>query len=745
MFVDNSIITNPLYTIIMNNRILVILTTLLAVASMQAADKVGLVLSGGGARGVAHVGVIKALEDNDIPIDYVAGTSMGSIVGSLYSCGWTPDSMLNMMTSKDFLNWSAGVINKKNLSYVSTPEPTPEWGKISFGGENVNIASQVLPKSLINPTPMNIEFLKLFSPYTKACGGDFNKLFVPFRCVFSDVYKKHKVVCRKGSLGESVRGSMSFPLVYRSIVVDSILAFDGGIYDNFPVDVMREDFHPDFIIGVSVSRPDGKPNVDNMYSELEDLIIQNNDYSLDPKIGIKIQVPVSAYGVLSFDKAQEIYDIGYKTGLQWVDSIKSRLKSRRPLAEVNEKRRIFAEKVPEIKFHSVSTPGVTGKNRDYLVSVFTSRERKSDGISIADVEESYYNAVSQGDVEEILPEANGDELVLKATLKRPWRASAGGWLSTGVGSFIYAGLGYHSLKKNSVDALLSLWGGQSYVAARLKGRIRLNSYNPSYISLEGVASKKKYYDNLPFFFSNSNIESFISNVNFVRGAYEFGHGRSGLFRASAAYGEQYKVRTGKAMFEYEYNTWGERTFPETGRRFYAALSGMRMTTKSVMTDQHKTASEALWRGKFEVLWNNYYSVTQNFNIGALAQGGISIGKRFHNQTTDLMTSYSFMPLESMDNCYMPQLRGDDYIAVGAIPVWKLFQRIQLRGDAYAFTKFRDSSQWHGPFSKTEFLGRVSVVGTLPFASISVSASYCTPLNGWNFGVAIGWFVPNPKL
>ncbi|MDE5840572.1 MAG: patatin-like phospholipase family protein [Muribaculaceae bacterium] len=729
----------------MKNRTLVILATLLAAVAMHAADKVGLVLSGGGARGVAHVGVIKALEDNDIPIDYVAGTSMGSIVGSLYSCGWTPDSMLNMMTSKDFLNWSSGIINKRNLSYVSSPEPTPEWGKISFGGDNVNIASQVLPKSLINPTPMNIEFLKLFTPYTKACGGDFNKLFVPFRCVFSDVYKKHKVVCRRGSLGESVRGSMSFPLVYRSIEVDSILAFDGGIYDNFPVDVMREDFHPDFIIGVSVSTPDGKPNVNNMYSELEDLIIQNNNYSLDPKIGIKIQVPVSAYGVLSFDQAQAIYDIGYKTGLQWVDSIKSRLKARRPLAEVNRRRADFAKKVPEVTFKTVSTPGVKGKNRDYLVSVFKSRERKDGEISIDDVEEAYYNAISQGDVEEILPEAEGDNLVLKATLKHPWRASAGGWLSTGVGSFIYAGVGYHSLKKNSLDALLSLWGGQSYVAARLKGRIRLNSYNPSYISLEGVASKKKYYDNLPFFFSSANIESFVSNVNFIRGAYEVGHGRSGLFKVSAAYGEQYKVRTGKAMLEYDYNTLGERTFPETGRRFYASLSGMHMTSKVMSEDASKMISDALWRGKFDILWNNYYSVANNFNIGALAQGGISLGRRFSDRMTDLMTSNSFMPLESMDNCYVPELRGDDYIALGAIPVWKLFQRIQLRGDAYVFTKFRDSSQWHAPFSKTEFLGRVSIVGTLPFASISVSASYCTPLNGWNFGVAIGWFVPNPKL
>ena len=728
----------------MKNRTLVILATLLATAVMQAADKVGLVLSGGGAKGVAHVGVIKALEDNDIPIDYVAGTSMGSIVGSLYSCGWTPDSMLNMMTSPDFLMWSMGVVPRERLSLVSMPEPTPEWGKISFGGDGSgNIASQVLPKSLISPTPMNMEFLKLYTPYTKACGGDFDNLFVPFRCVFSDVYKKHKVVCRKGSLGESVRGSMSFPLVYRSIVVDSILAFDGGIYDNFPVDVMREDFNPDFIIGVSVSKPDGKPKVDNMYSELEDLIIQNNDYSLDPEIGIKIQVPVTQFNVLSFNDAQEIYNIGYQTGLQWVDSIKSRLKARRPLAEVNKRRAEFAAKVPEVAFKSVSTPGLTGRESEYLKSIFTSRERHTGEISMEDVEDAYYSVVSQGDVEELLPEMNGDDLVLKATLKQPWRASAGGWLSTGVGSFIYAGVGYHSLKKNSLDALLSVWGGQSYMAVRLKGRIRLNSYNPSYIFLEGTASKKKYYNTLPFFFSNHNIESFNSNMNFVKAGYEVGQGQSALLRASVAYGQQYKVNTGKVALEYLFDTLGERTFPVSGRKTHISISGMKMTDTGSQTET--SAAQEVRRAKLDMLWNNYYSVSRNFNIGALAQGGISIGKRFSDRKADLMTSHEFMPLESMDYCYVPGLRSDDFMAFGAIPVWNIFQRIQLRGEAFAYTKFRESAAWKAPFSKTEFLGRLSFVTSLPFASVSMSVSYCTALHSWNYGVAIGWFVPHPKL
>ena len=153
-------------------------------------ERVGLVLSGGGAKGIAHVGVIKALEDNDIPIDYVTGTSMGAIVGSFYSCGWSPERMLDLFTSPEFLDWSTGTISKDKIYYYNRPEPTPKWisVNINFKDEEA-LPYQVIPTSLVSPLPINIEFLKLYSPYTDQCGGNFNNLFVPFRCVASDVYR----------------------------------------------------------------------------------------------------------------------------------------------------------------------------------------------------------------------------------------------------------------------------------------------------------------------------------------------------------------------------------------------------------------------------------------------------------------------------------------------------------------------------------------------------------------------------
>lgn len=129
--------------------------------------RVGLVLSGGGAKGIAHIGVIKALEDNDIPIDCITGTSMGAIVGSLYSCGLSPAQMMELIKSPVFQNCATGTLDPAMTYYFSKPAPTPAWGSVNLSFKDSvhnNISEQLVPSSLINPLPMNIEFLNLFSP-----------------------------------------------------------------------------------------------------------------------------------------------------------------------------------------------------------------------------------------------------------------------------------------------------------------------------------------------------------------------------------------------------------------------------------------------------------------------------------------------------------------------------------------------------------------------------------------------------
>lgn len=265
---------------------------------------VGLVLSGGGAKGIAHIGIIQALEDNDIPIDYITGTSMGAVVGGLYASGYSPKEMLGLIASKGFAHWSTGKIDPEYTYFFTSHRDTPSFVSLNLGKDSTQITS-VLPISLINPIPMNYAFMEIFSPYTVQCGADFNRLFVPFRCVTSDVYTKKKVVLGRGPLGDAVRMSMSFPMIFEPIELNGVPMYDGGIYDNYPVDVMMEDFAPDAVIGVNVGAGKSAPSSRNMMDQLEEMIMQPNDYPFPDKTGINIRINLDEFGLLAFDRYQD--------------------------------------------------------------------------------------------------------------------------------------------------------------------------------------------------------------------------------------------------------------------------------------------------------------------------------------------------------------------------------------------------------------------------------------------------------
>lgn len=741
-------------------------------------EKVGLVLSGGGAKGIAHVGIIKALEDNDIPIDYVAGTSMGAIVGSLYSCGWSPERMLKMFTSKDFSNWSTGTISKDEVYYFNTPAPTPQWLSLNVNfKDTTDMVGQIIPTSLISPLPMNIEFMRLYAPYSEQCGENFNDLFVPFRCVTSDVYHKRKIGCRSGSLGDAVRASMSFPLVFRPIEMDGVLVYDGGIYDNFPVDVMREDFKPDFIIGVSVSSADTKPKKGDIYSQLEDMIIQNNNYSLPAAEGVKIQVPVLDFGVLDFGAAEEIYSIGYKTGLSMVDSIKSRLSAREPLGDVTARRQRFAAATPDVMFDSVSVTGATPGQARYLKYLFD-EGKPNDKISMDQVQNAYYRAVTDGKLSDLLPQAElgkdgHNTLLLEATVKNPWSLGVGGWITSSTNNMLYINLGYHTLSFNSMDIDLSGWIGQSYYAAKLRSRFAMRSALPSYMELSAVVSRQKYYDSELLFYQNST-PSFITDLQgFFRLDYCWALGRKAKGFANLTWGwesndyfpynsgdfadgdkdkSHYRIAAFKTGVEL--NTLNDQMYPSSGKEWRLNILLSHEQNKFMQGD----SDESDWwtshlRGSAELMWKHYFSLHPKFKLGAMVNGIVTLQKLYQNYTATLVHAPAFAPTPATRNYFNVAFRSDNYGAIGLSPVWTPYSRAQLRGDFFAYCPIRDvaadaagNAVYDGWMRHPQFIGEVALVYNFPFASLSLYANYLSsPRGNWNFGINFGLYFQAPKL
>lgn len=380
----------------------VIMLTAILLSTLGAdRQKVGLVLSGGGAKGIAHIGVIQALEENGIPIDYITGTSMGAIVGSLYAAGYSPDEMLELLGSKGFAYWSTGKIDPDYTYFFMKNAETPSFVTINLGKDSTQITS-VLPMSLVNPLPMNYAFIELYSPYSIQCGQDFDKLFVPFRCVTSDVYTKHKVVMRDGPLGDAVRMSMSFPMIFEPIELDGVPMYDGGIYDNYPVDVMMDDFAPDALIGVNVGSKDAPPSSRNMLDQLEEMIMQPNDYPFPYDKGVNIRIDLDEFGLLDFPKYREIYEIGYRRGLEMIDSVKMKVHARTAPAEVAARRDGFKALTPTVAIDSIHVSGGTPTENAYLTSLFK-RNNRNAPLSLVEARDAYYRAVSTNKLQNFVP------------------------------------------------------------------------------------------------------------------------------------------------------------------------------------------------------------------------------------------------------------------------------------------------------------------------------------------------------
>lgn len=283
----------------------------------------GVVLGGGGAKGAAHIGVLKYLEEIGIPVDYVAGTSMGSIIGGLYAMGYSPDELALLIAEMD---WSQYVGNSVDRSAMS------EESRLRYSTMAVNIPFSLngllyktenstpvgfIPSAYVNNTALINLFNNLCVGYQKEM--DFNDLPIPFACVATDIISGDEVVIRKGSVPTAMRASMAIPGVFAPVYLERRWLVDGGLVNNFPADVLQE-MGADIIIGVEV--PDKESDhADDENMSLPDVINRLIDNAVSSKrienrerCNIYLAPDISGYGTLSFshDAIDTLVERGYQ-------------------------------------------------------------------------------------------------------------------------------------------------------------------------------------------------------------------------------------------------------------------------------------------------------------------------------------------------------------------------------------------------------------------------------------------------
>lgn len=278
--------------------------------------RVGVALGGGGAKGAAHIGVLKYLEEMHIPVDYVVGTSMGSIIGGLYSMGYSADELADLIGSLDWSLYMRNSVDRRNV-YNSKKRQSSTFVlsvPFGFGGINRkleqlgNVGSQrrsllsTLPSSFVGGNHLVNLFNNLSLGYQDSIS--FDSLPIPFACVATDLLTGDSAIIRHGSFATAIRSSMAIPGVFSPVSRDGRLLVDGGLVNNFPVDVCR-DMGADIVIGIEVAQELDKTEAElqslpQLLMQLMNVVIKGDRLKNQQMCDLYIHPDVSGYNMLSF-------------------------------------------------------------------------------------------------------------------------------------------------------------------------------------------------------------------------------------------------------------------------------------------------------------------------------------------------------------------------------------------------------------------------------------------------------------
>lgn len=311
--------------------ILLLLTLLFVSENIMAQHrkKVALVLSGGGAKGTAYIGAIKVIEEVGIPIDYVVGTSMGAIVGGLYSVGYTTAQLDSMVRTQDWEMLLSDKIERKRQTLTERENSEKYILSIPFSKKE----KQIMDSGIVRGENLDDLFSVLIPEYNDSI--DFDKLPIPFACVAVNLVDGKEVILRNGRLAESIRASMAIPGVFTPVKKGEMVLVDGGLLNNYPADVAKA-MGADIILGISVQkdlRNEHKlKNVMDVVSQVTDVACRNKYENNKLLTDLFIKIDTEGYGSASFssiaidtliyrgeknarENQTQLYDLKKKIGL----------------------------------------------------------------------------------------------------------------------------------------------------------------------------------------------------------------------------------------------------------------------------------------------------------------------------------------------------------------------------------------------------------------------------------------------
>jgi NTE family protein len=748
------------------------------------AQKIGLVLSGGGAKGLAHIGTLKALEENNIPIDYITGTSMGGIVGAMYAAGYSPAQIEKIALSDDFQDWVSGKY-KSDYSYYfqkNTPNSAILTAKLTVDTSlRLNFRS-----NLVNDIPLNFALLELFSQASAISKDNFDQLFVPFRCMASDVLSQKSITVSKGSLAEAVRATMTVPLVYRPIKLDNKYVFDGGLYNNFPADIMKSEFNPDFIIGANVSSKtfnEYPKNDDRLMNRfLMYMFLSKSDSTLIGENGVYIQPDLVDYSATNFTPVAELIKKGYDATMSDMPNIKRAVTRRADVQELLAKRNAFNQRKPDLIFSNVKVTGVNSQQKKYIERLFKSDQST---FNLKDIKRGYYKLVADETFETIYPkisyhsETDSYDFEIVAQPKKSFKIDFGGNISSRPISNVFLGLQYNYLNRKAYTFGANFYSGRFYESVQLGGRIDYPSGLPLFLATELTYNHWNYFNTSQIFIENPHptyIEQADRKIDIKLGMPLNHNARITLSAAfinnNDSYSPTKEFNVGdvldRTVFNglrtsilFEQNSLNRKQYADRGHSFFLSVNfttgkenytpGNIFRTLSLSSNLAIERKFREW-GHIKVSDEHYFFHTRKYALGYLAEGVISNQPRYFTYYGTLLASPAFYPLQDSKSLFLENFRATSYVAGGLKNVFHIKRNFDFRLEGYLFIPFQDFTkgglqdvQFHEPLSKVRYAGTAGLVYHTPVGPISFSYNvYDDPVKRNGVLLHLGYLIYNKR-
>ena len=759
------------------NILIVTLILLFTGLKSYSQDKIGLVLSGGGATGLAHIGVLKALEENGIQIDYITGTSSGALVGALYAAGFSPEEIESYVLSPEFQLITKGKNTTNQRFLIREEEDNASLIDLEFSA-NTPLKNS-LPTNFISSSFLDFEMFRMLGLASAEANEDFDSLFIPYRCVSSDITNKKSVVFSKGNLNEVVRTSITFPFYLNPIKINNQLLFDGGLYNNFPADIMYHEFNPDYIIGSNVSTNASPPNEDDLIGQVINMLVFHSDFTLPCETGIIIE-PKSTVTTFDFENVQQAIKSGYESTIEKIDSIKSNLTVTSTQEIIKKRREEYRKKLTKIYITKIQTQSLKNDKKVSYAEKSLMNSKKETYLTLNQFEKRYFRLYNAQQIDFIYPTINKIKdstyaIQLKIKKSKDFKLQVGGHFSSRSVNTGYLGITYKQLSKTATSIKAESYFGKFYGSIRTIGAIDIPSRYPITLSAYFVMNRWDYFRNFSTFFEKVKPSFLVQNELYygLKIEHPIGNNQKSTldFRIFSLEDDYYQSlnfansdTTDKTYFYGSSIRW-EFLRTSLNRKQFASSGNMfSFKVKYINGKEHfirgsKTSST----DKEHFSNHNWISLNLNiqsfvidnpkFHLGFQVNSVVNTQSLFYNYTSSLLAMSSFSPIPDVETFFLPEYRSPQHIGAGLNVIFSIKKKVDFRIDGFYYQPFVNLTKneetgefgYSKPFKGNEFLTSTSLIYHSYFGPLRATLNYfpqqTTPLS---FQISFGYVLFNER-